>query len=355
MVVVQSKSRRVGQRGRLGFTLIELLVVVSIIALLISILLPSLKRAREQAKLALCTANIRGMAAAGNTYAASDRSEMLAPVHSLFGNIPGAVGEYEWGGKSGAGEPLNGTDPIDSRWGTQYGRGPGTRTMNSIIYKAQFHDYREDPGTNQENWRNDTKLDLPIFRCPSDRGYTGHHFQAWQNSKLSSYDHFGTSYTVVTSWVGVAGAGCTLWSNSAYLRPASRVPNPANTLFFQENCGRFGWRKNYGNSADGGCGSLQGTPLEVTTYIKGWHGKNWNFAASFVDGHAATIVMNGHQQPEPHLSNYPDCPYTTYANCHFYYHCVIFRGQGWQIDALPAPPVKTSLPCNSGPIANPLQ
>jgi prepilin-type N-terminal cleavage/methylation domain-containing protein len=50
-------GRRAAARG--AFTLVELLVVVTILALLISILMPSLKQARVQTKRTACASNLR--------------------------------------------------------------------------------------------------------------------------------------------------------------------------------------------------------------------------------------------------------------------------------------------------------
>lgn len=58
---------------RRAFTLIELLVVVAVIALLISILLPALSSAREQARTVKCVVNARSFVLATNLYAADNK------------------------------------------------------------------------------------------------------------------------------------------------------------------------------------------------------------------------------------------------------------------------------------------
>jgi prepilin-type N-terminal cleavage/methylation domain-containing protein len=61
-----------------GFTLIELLVVISIIALLVSILMPALARARNTARRVLCLSNLHNMGLAFAQYA-NDNKSMMPP------------------------------------------------------------------------------------------------------------------------------------------------------------------------------------------------------------------------------------------------------------------------------------
>ena len=76
MIILQSNSCRI-KRMCGAFTLVELLVVISIIALLLGILMPSLQKAREQAKALICKTGLRTIGQAEMLYAAGNRDKLV--------------------------------------------------------------------------------------------------------------------------------------------------------------------------------------------------------------------------------------------------------------------------------------
>lgn len=85
------------QRLRTGgaFTLIEVLVVVAVIALLVAVLLPSLARARDQAKNTVCMSNLKQFANAFVLYG-QDHRQQPPPNRSAPGTAALQYRDSDW-------------------------------------------------------------------------------------------------------------------------------------------------------------------------------------------------------------------------------------------------------------------
>ncbi len=183
-----SQARRV-RRPR-GFTLIELLVVVSIIALLISILLPSMRSAREQGRQIKCQANMRQI---NNALFAYIVDYDALPVFYSKGSNGCICGWCTWsyGGWIGTNTYWDGVSggcfrvPANKR--------PLTVYMNKGgVAPAKIRDGKLWEETGQ-----------PVFQCPSDRKsgqylYINPH--AGTDQMFSSYQDVGTSYHMNFYW-----------------------------------------------------------------------------------------------------------------------------------------------------------
>ena len=145
-----------------GFTLIELLVVVAIIALLISILLPSLSAAREGGKRTKCLSNMKNLMTATNTYFVDNKD-----VFPMISRQTGFC-NFIFGGKTNSDFWKSGGGPFYMP--------ASQRPMNRYMINRV-------PGDNDE---------MKQFSCPSER--VTHQRQNGRPSKPTAYNDVGTSY-----------------------------------------------------------------------------------------------------------------------------------------------------------------
>jgi prepilin-type N-terminal cleavage/methylation domain-containing protein/prepilin-type processing-associated H-X9-DG protein len=88
-------EREAPSRSQRAFTLIELLVVIAIIAILMSILMPALSRAKEQGKRMVCLGNLRQLTLAWNLYADDNDGKIVnGETHRVKTN--GKPNPYAW-------------------------------------------------------------------------------------------------------------------------------------------------------------------------------------------------------------------------------------------------------------------
>ncbi|TWT86142.1 Fimbrial protein precursor [Pseudobythopirellula maris] len=117
-----------------GFTLVELLVVIAIIGVLVALLLPAVQAARESARRAECTNNLKQMGLAVQTH------------HDTYGYFP---------------EGRNALGPMGVAW--SYRLLPYMELQN--IYDAYDDNYRVDAEENAVAMR----TPIGVYTCPSRR------------------------------------------------------------------------------------------------------------------------------------------------------------------------------------------
>jgi prepilin-type N-terminal cleavage/methylation domain-containing protein/prepilin-type processing-associated H-X9-DG protein len=78
-----------------GFTLIELLVVISIISILIAILLPALRQAREASRSTACQVKLRSIGMAQQVYSGDNKDYLPYLIFNWSGGLP-CWGTFMW-------------------------------------------------------------------------------------------------------------------------------------------------------------------------------------------------------------------------------------------------------------------
>ncbi len=248
-----------------GFTLIELLVVIAIIALLLSIIVPSLKKAKGHARLLLDRNNLKALGAAMEIYLNENKDKFFA--------YPSTGTNTLWLPKIG--------DPIGNIEEVRF-------CPETLVKKSEVEqDYASSAGS---KWG--TGLRPWLWAASADRV---------KKYEMGSYGFNGWLYADANAWVPADKKNCPF-------KGRSDVRIPSKTPLFLDANWVDAWPDNTnvlsgGYSYDDGDRSNGTTSTSIGRFVTSRHGPQTNVV--FLDTHTETVpfenlwAMSWHRESQP--------------------------------------------------------